>query len=214
MGCLVEGTWLCEQCWERIPSAELCCVSCGRRNVRGLTCRGCHKNTILDGVISAGPYSTPLFRRGVEWLKFKGIQRIAPTLARLLISPLTVIAPLRELTHTAVFIPIPLHNRRLRERGFNQSLELAHALSSYTAIPVHEALVRTRATWAQAKLPPELRRENIRGAFAIAQQLPENIKHCLLIDDVTTTGSTLSAAAALLKAVGVPEVWGVTVARG
>ncbi len=169
---------------------------------------------MLDGLVSAGRYSTPLLQRGIEWLKFKGIRRLAPVLARLLVPHLTVIVPLGELRQAAALVPIPLHARRLRQRGFNQSLELAQALSSYADIPVQQALVRARATWAQTKLPHELRSENIQGAFALVERLPEHVRCCLLIDDVTTTGSTLSAAAAPLKASGVQEVWGVTVARG
>lgn len=170
----------------------------------------------LDGVISAGPYSLPALKRGIGWLKFKSVKPLARPLGLLMIRGLTAVAPLVQLQDQAALVPIPLHRRRLRQRGFNQSQELAKVLEEYTGIPILDVLVRSKATWTQTKLPPEMRQENTKGAFALnTEKLPDK-KFWLLIDDVTTTGSTLSAAAeALRQAQGKElQVWGVTVARG
>jgi competence protein ComFC len=127
-----------------------------------------------------------------------------------------------------VFIPIPLHPRRQRERGFNQSALLAEALSRDTKIPVADILVRHKSTWAQSSLPPELRAANIKNSFSLKEtyfdDIPIGRRLVILVDDVTTSGSTLrSAADALFPAsakasAGKPahfkSIWGLTVARG
>lgn len=198
MGCLREGTWLCAACEQDLPNVALV-----QRNVKA-----------LDGVISAGSYSLPALKRSIGWLKFKGVKPLAKPLGLLMIRGLVTVSPLAQLRDQAALVPIPLHRRRMRQRGFNQSWELAAVLKEYTGIPILDVLVRERATWTQTKLPPELRQENTSDAFALKiSSLPDK-RYWLLIDDVTTTGATLAAAAEPLKAAGAKEVWGVTVARG
>ncbi len=198
MGCLREGGWLCGECEQSLPNVALV-----QRNVKA-----------LEGIISAGSYSLPALKRGIGWLKFKSVKPLARPLGQLMIRGLLAVAPLAQLRDQAMLVPIPLHKRRLRQRGFNQSQELAAVLEEYTGIPVLEVLVRRRATWTQTRLPPELRQENTSDAFALKiSSLPDK-RYWLLVDDVTTTGATLAAAAEPLKAAGAKEVWGVTVARG
>ena len=102
-------------------------------------------------------------------------------------------------------LPLPLHRRRLRERGYDQALELARPLARTLALPLRaEALVRVRATQAQTELGGSDRRRNVRGAFALrGAPLPP---HVVLVDDVMTTGATLAEAAAVLRAGGVRRV--------
>lgn len=166
----------------------------------------------LAGVISAGGYGSDCLRRGVHWLKFRGVTAVAKPLSALLADVLPLIAPLPALAKQAVLVPIPLHSRRLRQRGFNQSLEIAEALSQQTGIPVAHGLVKAKVTWAQTDLPHDMRQENVAEAFALKETLP-NKRYILLVDDVTTTGSTLMAAAHVLKT-ATNQIWGVTVARG
>ncbi len=104
-------------------------------------------------------------------------------------------------------LPVPIHPRRLRERGYNQSLELARPLARALDIPLlSSALVRTRATPPQMALPEAARAANVRGAFAVRGVLPE---HVALVDDVLTTGATVAELARLLKRQGCVrvEVW-------
>jgi ComF family protein len=106
----------------------------------------------------------------------------------------------------ALLIPVPLHASRLRERGYNQALELAQPLARALAIGLrHDVLVRTRATPAQANLDAKARRRNLRGAFAIVDNvaLPE---HVAVVDDVMTTGATLRECARTLLRAGVARV--------
>lgn len=212
MGCLYEGVWLCSDCRSRIPAAPLACVVCGKKRPRALPCTRCQHSTQLTGALAAAPYSSPTVQRGIHWLKFQSVRAVAPALAALLVDPLTVIAPRMQLQQEAAFVPIPLHKRRQQQRGFNQSTELAESLSSLTKIAVLHALVRSRATWAQAKLPSHLRHDNVQQAFRLVEtDLPAI---AIIIDDVLTSGATLSAAATLLRNAGVRQVWGLTVARG
>lgn len=162
--------------------------------------------------MSAGAYGNTSLRRGVHWLKFKGVRVIAGTLAELLIPQLKLIAPWQQLQQQAVLVPLPLHQRRERERGFNQSQLLATALSHYAIIPTAAVLARPRATLTQTRLPATWRLANMRNAFRQIKPLPRGKKLVLLVDDVTTTGASLSAAAAALPEQA--QIWGVTVARG
>lgn len=193
----------------------LSCVVCGKDNARGITCFDCRKKTLLKGLLSVGLYSSTALRRGVHWLKFKGVKELADPLAKLVISRLNIIATLTQLQKKAVLIPLPLHKRRLRQRGFNQSLEIARVIERYVGIPIADVLVRHKSTWTQTKLPPELRERNVSDAFVLREVNElRNKRLFIIVDDVATTGSTLSAAARPLKEAGAKEIWGVTIAKG
>jgi ComF family protein len=106
----------------------------------------------------------------------------------------------------ALIVPVPLHLSRLRERGYNQALELGVPLARSLGIPLrHDGLIRTRATPPQTGLDAKARRRNLRAAFAVTQhaQWPS---HVVLLDDVMTTGATVREAAKTLKRAGVARV--------
>lgn len=214
LGCLQEGTWLCHRCQARLGAFPLSCIVCEKPQARGLTCAGCRAATPLEGVVSVGSYRTLALQRGIGWLKYQSIKALVPVLASLLLPRLLSIAPWEELQKKAVLVPIPLHRSRQRERGFNQSHEIARAMADSLGLPALSALSRQRATWTQSKLPKELRENNVQNAFALAAPLPPEQSLVILIDDVTTSGSTLAAAAHALRAAGDPVIWGATIARG
>ena len=110
-------------------------------------------------------------------------------------------------------VPVPLHRSRLRKRGYDQALELARLLARAGAPPVvAHALFRARPTSAQSELGAEARRQNVRAAFALqpGAKLPA---HVALVDDVMTTGATVSECARVLLAAGVQRVQVWTIAR-
>lgn len=214
MACLREGSWLCPRCEERFPFYAQRCAVCQQEQLRGKTCLECRSQTELTGIISAGHYGLPALRRGIHWLKFKGVRSISPTLTQLLIPRLWAIAPLPQLFTYTALVPMPLHQKRLQERGFNQAHDLAHALSTQTLIPVHELLRRTRATMRQSNLPKDLRAQNVKGAFELAGTIPSSVTTIIIVDDVATTATTLSAAALALRPYFSGQLWAVTVARG
>lgn len=103
-------------------------------------------------------------------------------------------------------VPVPLHASRLRQRGYDQALELARALAKYMQVPLRaDVLLRVRATAPQSELDAAARRRNLRRAFSVLQgtALPA---HVALVDDVMTTGTTLRAAAQTLARAGVERV--------
>ena len=105
-------------------------------------------------------------------------------------------------------IPVPLHENRYRERGFNQSIEISRTLARQLKIPLELTLcIRHRNTPHQVSLPAKQRQTNIKDAFSIAK--PLSYKHVAIVDDVMTTGSTVAEIARVLKQAGVQkvEVW-------
>jgi len=111
-------------------------------------------------------------------------------------------------------VPVPLHQKRLRERGYNQSSLLAKELSKLTNLPVFDnCLIRKRYAPPQVRTSAlDERRSNVADAFACRDQRPRG-KQVLLIDDVSTSGYTLDACAVVLKAAGAISVWGLVLAR-
>ena len=142
------------------------------------------------------PFAGPA-RELVHALKYQGRRDAA--------RPLAALAAARwgsELA-TATLVPIPLHARRERKRGYNQSLVLAAAIAEATGARCSPALVRTRSTRSQTKLGREARAGNVAGAFATARDEISESTCVTLVDDVVTTGATLGEAALVLSKAGI-----------
>ena len=146
-------------------------------------------------------------RQTVLQFKYRHLKAAAATLGELIINSFNLQPRPGE-----ALIAVPLHPKRLRQRGYNQSALLAAELGKLTGLPVIEgALVRVRNTIPQARTKSAAeRRSNVQGAFACQQQM--NGRDILLIDDVCTTGATLDACAAALKSAGAGTVRGLTLA--
>lgn len=113
-----------------------------------------------------------------------------------------------------LLVPVPLHVRRLRERGYNQAVLLGEVLAKEWRLPLsRDNLCRIRWTEPQINLPAAERMSNVKGAFAVSR--PEKLKgrRVILVDDVMTTGSTVTECAGVLRRAGAEEVFAVTVAR-
>jgi len=148
-------------------------------------------------------------RQSILQFKYKNVKAIATPLAQLMAKYLRA----HPLPADAL-VPVPLHPRRLRERGYNQSFLLARELSKITSLPVVEkSLVRLKNTPPQTRTKSaEERQRNIARAFACRDRRLRG-KRILLIDDVCTSSATLNACAIALKAKGAASVWGLTLAR-
>ena len=108
-------------------------------------------------------------------------------------------------------IPVPVHPSRRRKRGFNQAEVLAKIVGERLGIPVKaELLRRTKKTLPQKELSVGERLKNLSGAFR-ADEIPENIRRVLLVDDIYTTGSTIEACTRVLKAAGVETIYFVVI---
>jgi competence protein ComFC len=112
-----------------------------------------------------------------------------------------------------LIVPVPLHPARRRERGFNQAALLAETLSKRMSIPTRPLLERVRYTTTQTAFDRTKRMENLRGAFRLRKNEKMQQLRVLLVDDVLTTGSTLSECARVLKKAGAASVYAVTAAR-
>lgn len=147
-------------------------------------------------------------RPAIHELKYHKRRRMSAPLGELLVDHLRA-HPLP----TDVLLPVPLHKERLSERGFNQSELLAHHVARASGLPVlTHGLVRVRATGQQAHLDARARRENMRDAFAWTDSTPPPAR-ILILDDVLTTGSTITACAQALRAAGAVEVRALALAR-
>jgi len=147
----------------------------------------------------------------ISRLKYGGLTRLAKPLGNLLAEYQDPDFPLSE---NDLLIPVPLHPRRLRERGFNQSLLLARQVSRRRSIPLNfTALRRARQTQPQTQLSGAERRKNVRGAFEVGKREAVEGKRILLIDDVFTTGATVQECASVLREARAGEVHVLTLAR-
>ena len=152
--------------------------------------------------IATGPELTPALRALVHGLKYEG-HRAA---SRELVDVASDRIPVGFCPESAVLVPVPLHPPRRRDRGYNQSDLLAARWKARTGRPaVGNWLCRTRDTGTQTKLGSGERRRNLEGAFAVGKGFRSGVP-VVLVDDVLTTGATLSACAAVLLAAGAPSV--------
>lgn len=209
VNCGIEGSLICSSCSQALPKMEPpVCQRCGISLGEGGICSACigHPLTIDD--IRSPFLFEGTIRRAIHQLKYRHLKAIAIPLGQLM----------AEFFHSRqlpgdVLIPVPLHPKRLRERGYNQASLLAIEIGKLTGIPVVEGkLLRLRDTVYQARTTSAAeRRNNVRDAFGCPQRLRgDNI---LLIDDVCTTGATLDACATALKAAGAGSIRGLTAAR-
>jgi ComF family protein len=150
-----------------------------------------------------GPLRTAMYR-----LKYSRMRRVAMPLGHLLAARAGGLAGLVD-----AVMPIPLHQDRLRERGYNQAEELARPIAARWGLPlVARGLVRCRSTGQQARLSAYQRSANVSGAFTWSQREPPPPR-ILLVDDVLTTGATMGACADVLCAAGAIWVGGMALAR-
>jgi ComF family protein len=141
----------------------------------------------------------------VHALKYRGYVRVVERL----MTPLMLDVLGSDIRFGAV-VPVPLHHSRLRRRGFNQSELMARGIAEKLGVEVSNNLEAMRRTKDQIELSANARRENVRGAFRTRGFIRGAV---LLVDDVFTTGATLSACAATLTGAGASEVHAVTLCR-
>ncbi len=210
VGCGRAGDFFCQDCRRTLPRiAGPVCPRCGRPQASGIACPECvNWQSPLDGMRSPFRFDGAV-RQAVHQLKYRNLRALAAPMGDFLADFLNTSG-----IPANVVVPVPLHSKRLRERGYNQSALLARRLGQRANLPVIEScLLRVKPTPPQARTTAVAeRRCNMSDAFACRNaQLKD--RQVLLIDDVATSGATLDAAAAALKAGGAASVWGLTLAR-
>jgi ComF family protein len=209
VGCGQGGSLYCRACRDSVRLVvPPICPLCGAPQDRRALCARCGDCPLLvDGIRSTALFEGTL-REAIHQFKYGYVRDLAAPLADLLIAGFPEI-PVRA----DVIVPVPLHRRRLKERGYNQALLLAERLGEAVGVPIaHDLLYRNRHTMSQARLNAQERRRNVEDAFSCADRSVQD-KRVLLVDDVCTTGATLEACSVALKERGALSVWALTVAR-
>jgi len=237
LGCGQEKIWLCEKCFHSIEfNIKSRCPACNRPTHCGQYCIFCEDDYSLNGIFVAGNYENEIIKALIKNFKYHLIIDLGVFLgsfcsqyfgdqieqeklraksnsdfSKIIIKydgPKNLFNSMEEI----LIIPVPLHPRRLRWRGFNQSELIAEHFAKNLNLEINKNnLIRTRYKTAQVKLNKKARVENIKNCFA--WQGEKISKKIILIDDITTTGSTLDECAKVLKENGAVEVWGLVVAK-
>lgn len=200
---------LCQACENELPRIKMACFRCGLAIPISNVSRA--PNLCGQCVQQPPPYNTtfalyhyrPPIDKLITGIKFSGKLVYAKVLGELLAK--NILLHLAENNKPDYLIPMPLHQKRLSERGFNQALELARPIAKYLQIPIDfRSCIRSRATIAQSLIPAEARHENIKNAFSISKKF--FARQVAIIDDVVTTGNTVTELSRLLRKQGVENI--------
>ena len=218
---------VCPECLASVhPAHGKICSICGERVLTSyavvdddglLRCPVCRRvERPFERAVSYGAYDGGL-RELIHLLKYNGVRPAAKVLGRMLSEAFSALQPAFE-QPTVMVIPVPLYKGKRGLRGFNQAELISRAACKLfpTRERLHLAsgiLVRVRDTQSQIGLTRHQRRENVRGAFAVARAAEVTGREVLLVDDVYTTGTTVSECAKVLRRAGASRVWVATVAR-
>jgi len=213
LGCGAFDEWICAACHTTLPLiTEQYCPLCKKHITNnGIVCPPCYSTSKydVDGVFVASHYHDALLKNAIHYYKYRFVQDLAEPLSLLLAQALQN----STLPSPDIIIPVPLHKRRMRWRGFNQSERLAHSLNLQIPV-ITDILLRVRYTVPQVKMKNKANRQkNLANAFIINNSTLLHNKNILLIDDVITTGTTLSECARTLKSAGAHKVFCLVLAR-
>ena len=195
---------LCPACIGELPALPESCPQCALPSPAAAVCGSCiNRSPHFDATFALWRYEFPCDGL-VQALKYRAQLALAGFFARSLAS--------RPLPEVDVVLPMPLHAKRLAERGFNQALEIARGLARYRGTPIEpRGVLRVKNTPPQTELPYEDRAKNVRGAFRC--ELDLSGASVAVLDDVMTTGATLNELARVLKRAGARRVENFVIAR-
>jgi ComF family protein len=206
LGCGREGKFICFNCFKQM-------------SLNKKTPFRFNAKSSLSGLIIASHYKHLLVKQAIHRYKYDFVQDLAKPLGQLMINRLNlVLETSQESFKNPLLIPIPLHPKRLRWRGFNQAELLTLEVSQKLKIPLaNNILIRSKYNLPQANIKNSLeRKENVKQAFQINPDFKDNLKNktIILIDDISTTGATLKEAAKTLRSLKPKTIWGLVVAQG
>lgn len=208
--CSAEGVFLCTNCTPKLPVKSIqTCPVCFKSSPFGAVCSSCTAKTSLDGLLVAFNYEYQPIQELIKTFKYRYAEDISVQLASLLAFWLF---RNQKGTHKYV-VPVPLHTKKKKQRGFNQTELLARELSKRITAEYSPLLERTRYTDIQAQLSREERKKNVKDCFTCLPDVnPAGVY--IVVDDVASTLSTLDECAGELKKKGAGKVWGCVIARG
>ena len=195
---------LCAACIAELPALPESCPRCALPSPVAAVCGSCLNHPPhFDATLALWRYEFPCDRL-VQALKYRARLALAGFFARNLAS--------RPIPEVDLIVPMPLHPKRLAERGFNQALEIARGLARNLGRPIApRGVLRVKDTPPQTELPYEERAKNVRGAFLCKLDLSG--VSVAVLDDVMTTGATLNELARVLKRAGATRVENLVIAR-
>lgn len=210
--------FLCEKCKEKINFIkDNFCAKCGGvaegKIISGATCGKCKIEEKYFTISRSVARYSDVLKDIIHKFKYNKKKYLAKPLSNLMIDYLRNDSSI-DIKNIDIIIPVPLHKKRLQERGFNQSELLGKCLSEDFKIELaSDVLFRTKNTVPQFNLSPFQRAENIKGAFEVKNQNIIKDKNILLLDDIYTTGSTLQEASKSLKKAKTKNIYCLTLAR-
>lgn len=210
---IINGTMVCDKCLDKVQLISgPTCFKCGKpicedKSIFCFDCRRSHKQYERGfAVFEYNCIKESLYRfkygSRAEYAKFYAIKTVE-SLGRVI-----------QDINPQAFVPVPIHKSRYKKRGYNQAYEYAKELSKLTGIPVENNLItREVRTKAQKELNPLQRQKNLKKAFKL-NVYGVKLQRVCVIDDIYTTGSTVSTMAMLLKQAGIREVFYISIAIG
>jgi len=205
----------CAACWDatRTFDDDTLCWKCGALSSGPVAAKKAVRCSLCDAdaftaARACGSYEGAL-RASVLALKRE------PHVPRRLLEKMRHTMECAPLAEVDLIVPVPLHPAREHERGFNQAVVLSRALASAAKLPIeeHTLVRRVHTERHRAGMDAQVRRESVAGAFEVRQPEPISGRHLLLVDDVFTTGATVSECAAVLQSAGAAGVYVLTIAR-
>ncbi len=197
LGCGAEGRVLCNACCERLELTPDHCYRCRQPTTDYLTCPVCRRSSALRRVRAAASYRSDA--KELVWkLKFAGAQATAKVMAIQMIHG-------QSIALDTLVVPVPTATSRVRQRGYDQAVLLAHAVARQSGARYASCLTRLNQAH-QVGANRQQRLEQLTQAFRVNKHAAVQGAHIILIDDVVTTGATLEAAAASLRAAGARQI--------
>lgn len=202
----------CESCMGQLVAVATHateCIVCKEPTSQGNLCSTCISNSQLDQLYVTFDYQKSHVHSLIHAFKYQNIRNLARPLAQILSETI----PETPDPSQTLLIPIPIHPSRKAFRGYNQAELLAEELSTYISTPMKPILSKTKNTRSQTTLSREARQTNLSNSFKISTEIPQHIRKIYLIDDVTTTLSTLHEATLTLRKHTNAEIIGLTLAH-
>jgi len=211
---------LCFECVEKIKINEGkgICLFCNKESFGNRTCDKCLKKHFLDGLSAVSDYANPIINNLIKFYKYNEMVDLELYFQYLIFKFFKNNKPafLFWNKESAIIIFVPLYYKKEKSRGFNQSKTIAVFLKEILALNIaDDVLIRVKDKTPQANIDDKiLRRKNIKNVYKCQNSDLIKGKNIILVDDVSTTGSTLDECAKILKQAGANKVWGFVIAKG
>lgn len=223
----LSNDFVCLDCFKKIKFKEQSCIKCGQKNITGEFCEKCKKYFSFNGIMVAGDFKDKNLAKLIKKFKYSFIKDLGYKLGLFLFyffrenfikNPIMLNNNNKFTPENSLLIPVPLSKKRLNWRGYNQSQILAEVFSKHSKIPLFEGVKRIKHKKAQAKLSLSERKNNLKNCFSVLNEkkalLQIENKIIIIIDDVSTSGTTLQEVSLEVKKYKPKEIWGLVLAHG